>query len=255
MDPHLAHAVNVGILSCVLGQLCRLNIGQINSLCIAAFLHDLGRIIIPPEWAMDPTPLSEAEKAIVRQHTDWGFMLLAAHGELPPQAALAACRHHDRNCQRKGYQPDIFERIISLVDAYDLGLYGEKFYWKKRRKDRILTRLLNQRGAEHGPALVKLLVNTVGYYPVGSLVRLDDGQRAIVIRPSPMNPARPKVYLFEAAKQDAAEQPPIIADLEELADGGTGFKRSVKAVLGPDEAVDIPKILDAKKEFLLSFAL
>lgn len=266
MDPHVTHGVNVAILCCVLGDLYGLNSGQLNTLCAAAFLHDLGRLTIPVEWTQDHSPLSESDRAIAAQHADWGFLLLLRHKDVPIEIGLLAAHHHPGQGPRKqGDDVDVFQRILNLADTYDLALYGERYYWKKQRRERMLAHLLNKRGVLHEPTLVKLLVNCVGYYPVGSLVRLQDGRRGIVVRPNSANPARPKVYLFEERAPaavsapngggDHEEPPPVIADLAELEPSGFAFKASVAAAIAPEPGLDLGAILARKKEYLLSHAL
>jgi len=264
-DPHLAHAVNVGVLSCALGHLHGLNSGQINTLCAAAFLHDLGRLTIPLEWTTNHDPLTVEEREIARQHTDWGFLLLTRHAEVSPQTALLAAVHHDAPVAARedgGYSADVFHKILHLADVYDLALSGERRYWKQSRRDRVLKRLLRRSGRPYEPAQLKLLTSCVGYYPPGTMVRLSDGQRGIVVRPNPCNAGRPKVFLFEApgvvpppaADGTPQEEQPAIADLEELAEGGLGFKVSVEAVLDlPAER--LAAVLESKKEFLLAHTL
>ena len=281
LDPHLAHSVNVAVLSCALGDAHGLNSGQINTVTIMAMLHDLGRLTIPVEWTQDHTPLSLAERKIARDHADWGYLLLTRNEDVSPQVGLLAAYHHD--CPppvEGGYHPDVYHRILALADDYDLSRFSERFYWKKQRRDRMLASLVNARGDRHEAALVKLLVNCVGFYPVGSLVRLDDGRPGIVVRPNPSNPGRPKLFMYEEAppppppeeagdpektappQESAAllaaavdQEAPVIWDLGALAEGGLGYAHGVAAVTTPAPGQDLRSILDRKKEYLLSFAL
>ncbi|MBI5238950.1 MAG: HD domain-containing protein [Elusimicrobia bacterium] len=259
LDAWNAHSVNVAVLACALGEACGLNSGHVQTLCVTAFLHDLGRLIIPPEWADDPSPLSAADREVVRQHADWSYFLLTKHPELSPGIGLFGALHHRADLPAGGYQPDVIHRILAVADHYDLAYLGDKYYWRHHRPDRVLRHLLLRRGRPHEPALLKLLVNAVGYYPTGTLVRLDDGQRAVVVRPNPMHPARPRVWLFESAApapaEGEAESSLPLADLTDLAAGGLGFARSIAGVLPPDPATDVAALIDAQKEYLLSFNL
>ena len=278
LDPHLTHSVNVAVLSCALGELHHLNSGQLQTLCIAAFLHDLGRCIIPVEWTRDPAPLTVFERAVVHQHGNWGFLLLTRNEEIPPQMALLAAHHHSnplKTSEAEGYEPDVFHRILGLADAYDLALFSDRRYWRKHRQDRGLKSLLRRRERSVEPALAKLLVNLVGLHPVGSLVALDDGRRGLVVRPNLYNPDRPKVWLFdedmaERAKamkalaekttptldpSSAEEPPPKILDLMDLDESGLAFKHSISRVLTPTPGLDLSLLVIRKAEYLLSYAL
>lgn len=269
MDPHVTHSINTAVLACAIGEGCKLNTGQLQTLCVAAFLHDIGRKIIPIEWAEDPNPLTLFERAVVHQHSSWGFLLLARNAEVPPQLALLAGKHHENPCRppASGYEPDIMHKILNIADAYDLAEIGDKYYWRKHAPHRVLRRVLRRRGVEFDPTLAKVLVQAVGLYPPGTLVRLDDGQKGIVVRPNGAHVARPKVYLFEApppepeakegedlVKREETEPPPAIADLVDLDTDSFKFRRTIDAVLDPKD-FDVASLVDQKKEYLLTHGL
>lgn len=276
LDAHACHSVNVSILACILGEFYGLNTGQVNTLSVCAFLHDLGRMIVPLNWTERKKLLTPDERGMAGQHSVWGSLFLLCKTELPPQAGVLADRHHSTFTPVKdkaGYVPDVFHKIIAAADYYDLAFISDKYYWKKHRQDRILHKMLNHRGKKHDSAILKLLVNCVGFYPPGTLVRLQDGQKAIVVRPNASHAARPKVYLYESDKMtgpaslDASAEttqsemivpeapPPPVLDLTELNEAGTGFKNSIISVLSPSGGVDIQKILDRRKEYFLKHSL
>lgn len=266
LDPHLAHCVNVAIYSGALGELYGLNSGQSQTLVVGALLHDLGRKIIPPEWTSDPNPLTLFERAVVAQHPSWGFLLLTRNQEIPPQIGLLAARHHERPIAadgQEGYRPDILHKILHAADAYDLALTSDRYYWRKRRPDRFLRLMLARRGEWYDPTIVKLLAQLVGFYPVGTLVRLDDGRRGLVVRPDATHAGRPRVWLIDERAEPLPPArpglppeppPPVMLDLNALDAKHLAFPRSVAGILAAGD-LDIPALLDDKKEYLLSHSL
>ncbi|PCI40226.1 MAG: hypothetical protein COB53_01720 [Elusimicrobia bacterium] len=285
-DPHTAHCVNVAITSCALGELHGLNSGQLQSVAVAAFLHDMGRCVMPAEWVTSQSPLSLFERAAAAQHTTWGFLLLMRNKEIPPSVGLIAAHHHEgpkKEYPEGSYKPDVFHKLIRMADVYDLAKMNDEYYWKKQRRDRYLRHILRQRGTWYDSELSKLLTQLVGLYPVGTMVRLENGHRGIVVRAEPSNVGRPKVYLFsvppEEAEEYAAHQiaapgqegeeaptvevaplasedtPPIIADLMDLTPDGLHFKHNIAFSTQPINDENVHALLDAKKEFLLSYTL
>lgn len=262
-DPHTGHAVNVAMLCCALGELAGLNSGQLQTLCSAAFLHDLGRCIIPPEWISNPGPLSLFERAVVHQHASWGFLLLARCPEIPPQIAVLAGRHHEEpgGAGPDGHAPDLFHRLLHAADTYDLAAFSDRRYWRKHRPNRVLGSMLRRRGRSIDPALAKLLVRVVGLHPVGSLVELEDGRRGVVVRASSAHPDRPKVGLLgedgplPTEAPPGTEPPPVVVDCLETDPAGLAFKGSVRRALGGPEHPEARAWLDRKKEYLVSYAL
>ncbi|MBI5244742.1 MAG: HD domain-containing protein [Elusimicrobia bacterium] len=267
LDPHVAHSVNVAVLCCALGEMHGLNSGQIQTLCMAAFLHDLGRCIIPAEWAKDPARLSVFERAVVHQHSTWGFLLLTRNSEIPAQIGVLAAYHHSnpmRSQTGQGYKPDVFHKILNIADAYDLAVFSDRQYLRRHRQDRVLKSILRKQDNWYDPTLVKLLFNCVGAHPVGSLVRLDDGRRALVVRPNVYNLDRPKVWLFEEKEepttlsdgQAQGEEPsPKILDLMELDEAGVRYKHFIREGLHPEPGLDLRGLLIKKADYLLSYSL
>jgi HD-GYP domain-containing protein (c-di-GMP phosphodiesterase class II) len=273
-DPHAAHTVNTAILSGTLGYQYGLNAGQIQTLCVSAFLHDLGRCIIPSDWAKEKSPLSLFEKTVVNQHSSWSFLLATRNSDVPPAVALLAAHHHQnpsKTYEKTGYVPDILHKILNAADEYDLASVSDAVYWKKTDQGRFLRRQLHRRGRWYDSTVLKSLVQLVGYYPLGSFVRLSDGRRGLVVRNDTTHVARPTVYLFEApppppAQKSPSEQGlasleeeigprPVLLDLMELDEKGLGFKNSVAALLPESEGIDARAVIDAKREYLLSHQL
>ena len=250
-DPHVAHSVNVAILCCALGGLHGLDFEQLRILCVAAFLHDAGRCIIPVEWAREQARLTVFERVVAHQHSTWGFLLLGRDQDIPREFAVLAAYHHSnpmRSPSGQAYEPDVFHRILHIADAYDLSVFDDRRYWRKHRQDRMLKSILRGRDRRYDPTTAKLLVNCVGYHPVGSLVRLDDGRRGVVVRPGAYNPERPKVWMFE-------EQPSQVVDLMDLDEAGLRFRYGVQGVLQPEPGLDLRKLLAENAGQLLGESL
>ena len=262
-DPHTGHAVNTAMLCCSLGELHGLNSGQLQTLCVAAFLHDLGRCIIPPEWTANQAPLTLFERAVVHQHASWSMLLLSRCPDIPLQVAVLGGRHHEDpgRAHPDGYAPDSFHRILHAADLYDLSQFSDRRYWRKHRSDRILRSLLRRRGTAIEPALAKLLVRLVGYYPVGSTVELSDGRKGVVVRSNAAHPGRPKVCVIgeESAAEEGSplegELPPVVVDCLDPDPSGLSFAREVRSVLGGPEMPEAAAWLQRKKEYLVSYSV
>ncbi len=266
-NPHTGHCVNTAILCGGLSELAGLNSGQAQTLLVAALLHDLGRKIIPPEWAKEKSPLSLFERAVVHQHTAWGFLLLTRDAEIPTPISLLAAYHHVSPvsaAKNGGYLPDLLHKILSVADEYDRAAFSDRVYWKRQPPHRKLWSMLRGRGKRFDPQIVKLLVQLVGLYPVGSLVRLDDGRRGVVVRSDNPHVGRPRVYLFEedtpvpaGAAEDATIEipPPVMCDLMQTDDRDLSFSRSLAGISDPPERFRLSSVLAPKLEHFLGSKL
>ena len=137
-----AHVRRIGVyaeaLALALGAPARsaAELGQI------AILHDVGKVAIPDHILSKPGPLTEAELAVMKQHTVEGARILGGiRHPFFERAAVIALRHHER-WDGSGYPGGLRgeacpeeARIVSVVDVYD-ALSTARCYkpaWEERR--------------------------------------------------------------------------------------------------------------------------
>lgn len=98
-DPHpydVAHPINTAMLSMRLSQSLGLDSEQIHSIGLAALLHDVGMLLVPPELVGKEGALSPDEEEKVKAHTVEGArMIMEADGD-GELAAVVAYEHHLR---------------------------------------------------------------------------------------------------------------------------------------------------------------
>lgn len=94
-----------------------------NAVDTAAYLHDLGKVLIPAEIVNKNGKLNEAEQNIMHKHSELGYELLK--GSNLDKKVLNLIRNHHQNAARTGYPivdnmffADINQQIVSLADKY-----------------------------------------------------------------------------------------------------------------------------------------
>jgi HD-GYP domain-containing protein (c-di-GMP phosphodiesterase class II) len=194
------HAVNVAILSLLVGVEVGLTPDQLNRLGVAALLHDAGKLKVPPELLSKPDALSSEEWDIVRKHPVDGARILLDQCGYRGIAITVAFEHHV-HYDLSGYpkiesirKPHLFSRIVGLSDVYD-ALTSDRSYRKRLMPDTAAAMILSRGGKDFDPPLAKLFVRAVGMYPPDSVVILTNGESAIVCEPNVGEPFRPKVKL------------------------------------------------------------
>jgi hypothetical protein len=79
----------------------------------------------------------------------------------------------------------LFGRIIAIADVYD-AITSPRVYRKSiLSPDRALGLMLDGSGKDFDPILIKVFVNMLGVYPVGTLLRLNTDELALVESLSP----------------------------------------------------------------------
>jgi HD-GYP domain-containing protein (c-di-GMP phosphodiesterase class II) len=214
-DKHLFyHSVNVTIIALLIGLKLSLSEEQMKIVGLSGLLHDVGKLKIPHEIISKSGPLTESEWEMVRRHPIEGANLLMRYESVPDLAILTSLEHHV-GYDLSGYpsvrdkdRPHLFIRIIGVADAYE-AMTANRSYRSAQTMDRAIKVLLDCSGSQFDPLLVKALLNIVGIFPPGSLVRLKNGASAVVAEPNEDNPFYPKVRAAEDFSRISADTPLI----------------------------------------------
>jgi HD-GYP domain-containing protein (c-di-GMP phosphodiesterase class II) len=202
-----SHCVNVGILSMAVGQRLGYDRVRLCELGLAAIFHDIGKSDIPLEILNKPTEFTEDEWKIMRRHPILGvkhLVKLKGLDDMAIKIIIGGFEHH-LNYDLSGYPKlttkrnlTLFGRIISLVDCYDALTSSRVYNRIPFPPDKALKFMISKSGKAFDPLLIKIFVNCLGVYPLGSLVVLDSGEMGVVIQtnPNPDKADRPKVKLI-----------------------------------------------------------
>jgi putative nucleotidyltransferase with HDIG domain len=195
------HMVNVSILTMGQGRGLGIDGPLLREFGMAGLMHDIGKIRTPSEILTKSARLTDEEVAIIRRHVLDGAEMLRRTSELPPLVPIVAFEHHLRS-DGSGYPEGVARRslnlctqLCSIADVYD-AMRTERVYQQSFPTDRILAVLRDAKGHKFDQHLVRRFVQLLGIYPPGSLVRLDTGVVAVVLRAYPVDPYRPRVRVI-----------------------------------------------------------
>ncbi|WP_158969863.1 DUF3369 domain-containing protein [Paraglaciecola sp. L3A3] len=151
----------------VLGRNAGLNKAELNTLCLAVPLHDIGKIKIPETLSMPVSKLDKSELDSLRYHAEFGYNLLKDSSRpLIKTAALIARDHHEYwngNGYPRGKSGDnihIFCRITSLANAFD-SLRNKRNSEENCDLQKVLAVIISQKGEQFDPSLVDILVANI----------------------------------------------------------------------------------------------
>jgi len=241
-DYTYTHSVNVAILSLCLGKRIGLSRMSLRVLGICGLVHDLGKVEIPMEILNKPGKLSEEEREEIERHplsTVRQVIKLRASSDLKAKILLAPFEHHLKY-DLTGYprigrnKPvSLFGRILTIADVYDAMTSPRVYRPHAISPDRALGIMLEGSGKDFDPVLLKVFINMLGVYPVGTLLRLDTGETALVMEvPEESDPARPMVLLLLSDGKGGAKKGKVI-DLAERDPKRGKFLRNVKKTYNP----------------------
>lgn len=243
------HSVNVAILSMFLGAKIGLERDQLFALGTGALLHDIGKVNIPQEIINKPGPLSAAEWQIMKRHPQESVEILCYLPSLDKTALIIAFEHH-LGYNLSGYpevnkikRVHLFGRLAQIADAYD-GATSPRSYHQARLPNQVLAAMFKKSGTAFDPVLIKIFIQTLGLYPVGSLVQLSTGDIGIVIAVNKDDISRPLVKII--ADKNGKTVTPRLINLTEIDDNIKDYKTTIVKALDPVEfSVDLASHLKA----------
>jgi HD-GYP domain-containing protein (c-di-GMP phosphodiesterase class II) len=158
-DPGLGdHAQGVTELAVELGLALGLDVADLETVRIAARLHDIGKFAIPEAILTKPGLLDADEWAFIRTHTVIGERIVAAAPSLAPAGKLIRSTHE--RVDGTGY-PDglgaeaipLGARIIAVCDAFD-AMISHRPYCSSRTVPEALDELRASAGTQLDPVAV-----------------------------------------------------------------------------------------------------
>lgn len=222
-DPYtFTHGVNVSVLAAAFGAYLRLPEPRLKELGLAGMFHDLGKTGIPDAILNKPGALSPEEFKSIKAHPTLGRRLLEGLGLA--EAILRGIGEHHERVDGEGYPARLagsdihpFGRLLSLADVYD-ALTSRRSYKDAMLATRALAVIHGMRGRNFPTALAERFIKFLGPYPVGSFVRLTNGEYGFVRDSNPIRPLRPSVLVVFDAGMVALPSPRSrnLADDEDL---------------------------------------
>ena len=230
------HSVNVSVLALALGQGLKIPEKDLSDVGLAGLLHDVGKTLTPKNIILKPGSLTDEEWRIMHEHPVKSEEIVRQMAGVSELVARMVREHHV--CfNLKGYplldpgqHPHPYSKIITVADCYDaittLRPYQKPF--PPREAMRMMERLS---GNVIDPKYFDQFVKVLGIYPVGTLVRLDTNEVAIVLETFAHAPLTPKIKIvFDPQGK------PLTAPLEiNLAqpESSPGQTRNIVATIDP----------------------
>jgi putative nucleotidyltransferase with HDIG domain len=180
----------------------------------AGLLHDIGKALVPLELLNKPGRLTEAEFFVVRSHAERGHALLLANSGATPETLDVVLHHHER-IDGKGYpeglrqhQMSQFARMGAVCDVYD-AITSNRPYKLGWDPAESIARMASWKG-HFDPSILAAFVQSLGIYPVGSLLRLQSGRLAVVTEQNAGNLTSPVVKVFFSTKSQLHLTPEVL---------------------------------------------
>ena len=209
------HIVNTTILSVLLGNQLGYSMVKLISLAMAGLTFEIGMIKIPAFIIEKEKKLTTEERNQINTHPILSYQIITRDMNLPVEIARVGLEHHERwdgsgyPRHVKGHDLSEFSRIISIIDTYE-ALTKNRVYREKKDSYDAMKHVLSEGSKKFDPELLKVFLNMMSIYPVGSYVRLNNNAIAMVTSADPVSPFRPTIKIIFDEFGDKIEDGEII---------------------------------------------
>ena len=196
------HSLSVAALAILIAVRAGYTQAETKEIAMGALLHDIGFTNVKEKY--QGLILSEQEEKVqkeIKRHVVYGYIEMEQQEWVPSVSREIILYHHER-LDRSGYpfhmsgdkiKPQV--RLVAICDAFDNMVYGN--LEKRKKVHEALDEIMKNTGIKYDAELVNIFLGSVATYPTGSMVSLNTGKNAIVLRQNADNPTRPVVRLVE----------------------------------------------------------
>lgn len=196
------HSVNVAVLSVLLGIEMGLTEDKLEELATAALLHDIGLKDVPDQILLKKSKLEAEEFEKIKKHPLNGYEYFKDNVDINSHIRMAVLTHHewtDGSGYPQGITGDkipLLGKIIAICDVYD-ALTSDRPYRSAYPANEAIEYLLAFSLRQLDVDLVKKFINMIIPFPIGTLVKLSNGEIGVVESVPVEFPLRPVVKVVK----------------------------------------------------------
>jgi len=152
------HQSRVSVLAVRIGYQMALPLSQIEDIRTICLIHDIGKVVLPPEFKVKTSELSDAEREIVMKHPRVGYDMLA-DSDLSDVVKQSVLQHHERIDgsgypeKLRGFQIRPEAKVVAVADVID-AMTSHRPYNTELEIDDALSEITNHMGTYFEPLVV-----------------------------------------------------------------------------------------------------
>ena len=217
-DRAASHALNVAVISMLIGRTLGLVDGEMLDLGVGALQHDIGKQDLPDRLRHAEDGFTGAEMNGYRDHVAKG-VLQGQRMKLSAGALMVIAQHHE-HADGSGFplrlsadRLSLGARIVAIVNRYD-NLCNPGSGTLPLTPHEAVAMLFAQSRTRFDPPVLNAFIRMMGVYPAGSLVQLTDDRFAMVVGVNSSRPLRPRVLVHGAALARAGLRESAASDVQ-----------------------------------------
>lgn len=198
-----SHSLNVCALAVIIAIKMKIHKSRIKDIAVGCLLHDIGLIYVKLDYyKLQLESCTENEQKEIKMHTIYGYSAVENMEWLSPVAKDIIISHHER-LDGSGYpfhitndRFKIWSKIVAVCDEFDSKVYGNLTV--KMKVHDAIDYIVSQAGILYDISVVRIFVNSVAAYPIGTIVITNQEEVGIVLRQNQQCPTRPIIRIIKS---------------------------------------------------------
>lgn len=181
------HSVNTAVVAVLLARARQRSRNDVMTVTLAALTMNVGMLAHHQRWHDSAAPLARDDRARMLAHPERSVHLLRRAG-VNDEAWLQCVLHHHENEDGSGYpagkvgaQIPLLAKLVALADRY-CARVSERRYRPTMTANGALRDMLLEARTTLDTNLVSLVIRELGIYPIGTWVRMINGEVGVVSR-------------------------------------------------------------------------
>jgi HD-GYP domain-containing protein (c-di-GMP phosphodiesterase class II) len=216
-----SHSLSTSIWSLVFGRHLGLDREALEVVGMGGLLLDVGKTKLPEELLNKTGKLTDVEWSHMQNHVEFGLDIIREADNVDPRVIEMVATHHER-FDGSGYpngwsgnQIPVFGRIGGIADSYS-AMTSKRPYAPAMSSFDAMREFKSLSDKHFQAEMVEQFIQAVGIFPAGTLVELNTGEVAIVLKEHQSTRLRPEVAVILNAEKKAVDEFKVL-DLREKA--------------------------------------
>ncbi len=201
-----AHSLSTAMWALVFGRHLGLDRDSLRALGLGGLLLDVGKTKLPLELLKKQGPLTDVERMLVQNHVGLGLEIIRKAESIDSRVLEMVATHHERfdgsgyPTGLSGSQIPVFGRIGGIVDSY-AAMSSDRSYANAMSTYDAMREFKALSDKKFQSELVEQFIQAIGIFPAGTLVELNTGEIAVVLKEHCNSRLRPEVAIILDAQK------------------------------------------------------
>lgn len=202
----VTHSLRSAVFAIVLGIELKLQNHQLAELAVAALMHEIGLVHISEDIYTRPDDLTDEEKKYLHVHPVLSCKILKK-AKFPLPICLGTLDHHERENgtgypqKLTGEKISLYGKILAVVCSYEI-MIGQRKYKKADDPATGLLNILRKEPSQYDEEVLRALLNSLSFFPIGSFVYLSNNLVGQVIDTNADDPRFPIVRIIDRSAKE-----------------------------------------------------